>query len=147
MEIFWERIKNKKAPLKTRLSVGVARFELTTSWSQTKRDTGLRYTPIFKCGARYTLSSPSKIQNFKNSEFCDPTGTRTPNRQLRRLMLYPVELSDQIIYRDFCTSPGAFLINAHSFHSTSHNLAYSTSQTPGKFRAWQHIQILRFLIC
>ena len=24
----------------------------------------------------------------------DPTGTRTPNRQLRRLMLYPVELSD-----------------------------------------------------
>jgi site-specific DNA recombinase len=25
--------------------VGVARFELTTSWSQTKRDTGLRYTP------------------------------------------------------------------------------------------------------
>jgi hypothetical protein len=25
----------------------------------------------------------------------DPTGTRTPNRQLRRLMLYPVELSDQ----------------------------------------------------
>jgi hypothetical protein len=23
----------------------VARFELTTSWSQTKRDTGLRYTP------------------------------------------------------------------------------------------------------
>jgi hypothetical protein len=26
--------------------------------------------------------------------FCDPTGTRTPNRQLRRLMLYPVELSD-----------------------------------------------------
>ncbi len=27
------------------LFVGVARFELTTSWSQTKRDTGLRYTP------------------------------------------------------------------------------------------------------
>ena len=24
----------------------------------------------------------------------DPTGTRTPNPQLRRLMLYPVELSD-----------------------------------------------------
>lgn len=27
--------------------VGVARFELTISWSQTKRDTGLRYTPNF----------------------------------------------------------------------------------------------------
>ncbi len=26
--------------------VGVAGFEPTTSWSQTKRDTGLRYTPI-----------------------------------------------------------------------------------------------------
>ncbi len=25
--------------------VGAARFELTTSWSQTKRDTGLRYAP------------------------------------------------------------------------------------------------------
>lgn len=27
--------------------VGAARFELTTSWSQTRRDTGLRYAPIF----------------------------------------------------------------------------------------------------
>ncbi len=27
--------------------VGVARFELTISWSQTKRDTGLRYTPNY----------------------------------------------------------------------------------------------------
>ena len=26
----------------------------------------------------------------------DPTGTRTPNRQLRRLMLYPVELSGHV---------------------------------------------------
>jgi hypothetical protein len=26
----------------------------------------------------------------------DPAGNRTPNRQLRRLMLYPVELPDQI---------------------------------------------------
>ena len=25
--------------------VGVARFELAASWSQTRRDTGLRYTP------------------------------------------------------------------------------------------------------
>lgn len=25
---------------------------------------------------------------------CDPTETRTQNRQLRRLMLYPIELSD-----------------------------------------------------
>src|SRR5687767_4403187 len=29
-------------------------------------------------------------------QFRDPTGTRTPNRQLRRLMLYPVELSDHV---------------------------------------------------
>jgi site-specific DNA recombinase len=28
--------------------VGAARFELTTSWSQTRRDTGLRYAPNFK---------------------------------------------------------------------------------------------------
>ena len=27
------------------LYVGVAGFEPTTSWSQTRRDTGLRYTP------------------------------------------------------------------------------------------------------
>ncbi len=27
------------------LKVGAARFELTTSWSQTRRDTGLRYAP------------------------------------------------------------------------------------------------------
>ncbi len=29
------------------LFVGVARFELTTSCSQSRRDTGLRYTPNF----------------------------------------------------------------------------------------------------
>jgi hypothetical protein len=33
-------------------SVGAARFELTISWSQTKRDTGLRYAPIFNEGAK-----------------------------------------------------------------------------------------------
>ncbi len=32
--------------------------------------------------------------NLRFLFFCDPTGTRTPNLQLRRLLLYPVELSD-----------------------------------------------------
>jgi hypothetical protein len=40
--------------------VGAARFELTTSWSQTRRDTGLRYAPItkspFQCRAEFTPS-------------------------------------------------------------------------------------------
>ncbi len=45
------RIKNRK-PLILLIEalfkyfVGVAGFEPTTSWSQTRRDTGLRYTPI-----------------------------------------------------------------------------------------------------
>ena len=39
---------NEKNLLRGGLFVGVARFELTISWSQTKRDTGLRYTPNFK---------------------------------------------------------------------------------------------------
>jgi hypothetical protein len=38
-------IKYKSPSFQTSFYVGVARFELTTSWSQTKRDTGLRYTP------------------------------------------------------------------------------------------------------
>ena len=38
--------------------VGVARFELTISWSQTKRDTGLRYTPMGNRG-REVIKSPS----------------------------------------------------------------------------------------
>ena len=37
--------RNKKKTPEWRSFVGVARFELTISWSQTKRDTGLRYTP------------------------------------------------------------------------------------------------------
>lgn len=36
--------RSKKFSLSS-TQVGVARFELTISWSQTKRDTGLRYTP------------------------------------------------------------------------------------------------------
>ncbi len=38
--------KNKKATENQWLKVGVAGFEPTTSWSQTRRDTGLRYTPM-----------------------------------------------------------------------------------------------------
>jgi hypothetical protein len=47
----------------SRIFVGVARFELTTSWSQTKRDTGLRYTPnIFgsaNINEKFLISIPS----------------------------------------------------------------------------------------
>jgi hypothetical protein len=32
--------------------------------------------------------------SFGSSNLCDPAGNRTPNRQLRRLMLYPIELPD-----------------------------------------------------
>ena len=75
----------------------MARFELTISWSQTKRDTGLRYTPNVKWEREYQgniLNSELLMsQSFQSDG--DPAGTRTPNRQLRRLMLYPVELSDQ----------------------------------------------------
>ncbi len=39
--------KNRTNGVNSKLScqVGAARFELTTSWSQTRRDTGLRYAP------------------------------------------------------------------------------------------------------
>jgi hypothetical protein len=39
--------QTKKALQMQSLYVGAARFELTTSWSQTRRDTGLRYAPSF----------------------------------------------------------------------------------------------------
>jgi hypothetical protein len=35
------------------LCVGVAGFEPTTSSSQTRRDTGLRYTPILESECKY----------------------------------------------------------------------------------------------
>lgn len=46
-------LKNNKASQNTErlIVVGVAGFEPTTSSSQTRRDTGLRYTPNF-CGER-----------------------------------------------------------------------------------------------
>ena len=59
--------------------VGAAGFEPAAPWSQTR------------CANRTALRPE---QYFLS----DPTGTRTPNRQLRRLMLYPVELSDQSIH-------------------------------------------------
>jgi hypothetical protein len=37
--------KKRKGQISLACSVGVARFELTTSCSQSRRDTGLRYTP------------------------------------------------------------------------------------------------------
>lgn len=67
--------------------VGAAGFEPAAPWSQTRYATGLRYAPKLFCLYFDWRLTPSW--------FCDPAGTRTPNRQLRRLMLYPVELPDQ----------------------------------------------------
>ena len=55
IDILWSELNSKeiKKPCReTRLFVGAARFELTISWSQTKRDTGLRYTPNVYRGAK-----------------------------------------------------------------------------------------------
>ena len=41
-------------------NVGAARFELTTSWSQTRRDTGLRYAPKTLVGNSYQATSAPK---------------------------------------------------------------------------------------
>jgi hypothetical protein len=41
------------------LFVGVARFELTTSCSQSRRDTGLRYTPNSGVNFKFVLGSNS----------------------------------------------------------------------------------------
>jgi hypothetical protein len=44
-----DRLKKEKPTYAETASVGnvgAARFELTTSWSQTRRDTGLRYAPL-----------------------------------------------------------------------------------------------------
>ncbi len=42
------------------------------------------------------FSSREGMKRFRTSNyFCDPAGNRTPNRQIRNLMLYPVELPDQ----------------------------------------------------
>ena len=66
--------------------VGVAGFEPAAPWSQTR------------CANRTALHPATTRLYFywrqAASCFCDPAGTRTPNRQLRRLMLYPVELPD-----------------------------------------------------
>ena len=41
------------------------------------------------------FSSREGMKRFRTSNyFCDPAGNRTPNRQIRNLMLYPVELPD-----------------------------------------------------
>ena len=51
-------VKKESFPVsgKLFLKVGAARFELTTSWSQTKRDTGLRYAPKY-----FVLLTPNNV--------------------------------------------------------------------------------------
>ena len=74
--------------------VGVEGFELSTSSSQSWRSTRLSYTPI-------VLSTPaesfSTSQNIKGAaapfrEFGAPGEIRTPDHQVRSLVLYPTEL-------------------------------------------------------
>jgi hypothetical protein len=67
-------------------TVGVARFELTISWSQTRRDTGLRYTPKPNKAAKILIVIGSTSSN------CDPSWIRTSDLLLRRQLLYPAEL-------------------------------------------------------
>ena len=43
--------------------------------------------------------SKSSIYNLKSAMFSAPEGSRTPNPQLRRLMLYPIELLAQENFR------------------------------------------------
>ena len=58
----------KKGMISHPLSVGVARFELTTSCSQSRRDTGLRYTPrkisLFSLICQSFLFRCAKIRTF-----------------------------------------------------------------------------------
>jgi hypothetical protein len=60
-------LQNKKSlSLRERLSVsvGVARFELTTSTSQMWRDTGLRYTPMSLLVQKRLLKKRAQIYDY-----------------------------------------------------------------------------------
>ena len=61
-------MRKKKGMISHPLSVGVARFELTTSCSQSRRDTGLRYTPrkisLFSLICQSFLFRCAKIRTF-----------------------------------------------------------------------------------
>ena len=73
----------KKGMISHPLSVGVARFELTTSCSQSRRDTGLRYTPrkisLFSLICQSFLFRCAKIRTFSYyaSFFCGGGEIRT----------------------------------------------------------------------
>jgi hypothetical protein len=59
--------------IRLKLKVGVAGFEPTTSWSQTRRDTGLRYTPKNKKKWQAILhSSPSSSRRNKRRSSWQP---------------------------------------------------------------------------
>jgi hypothetical protein len=60
-----------------------------------RQDSNLR-PPGPKPGTLPDCATPRTIFLLQHFNIRDPTGTRTPNRQLRRLMLYPVELSDPV---------------------------------------------------
>lgn len=50
--------KKSRSQLERLLVVGAARFELTTSCSQSRRDTGLRYAPKTGCKERLLHNAP-----------------------------------------------------------------------------------------
>ena len=57
-----------------KLNVGVAGFEPTTSWSQTRRDTGLRYTPKNKS----MVDHPLFFSQFLRRAVCNFLGVDNP---------------------------------------------------------------------
>jgi hypothetical protein len=55
------------------ISVGVAGFEPTTSCSQSRRDTGLRYTPKIITYTNKTENNELTYINFAESEGFEPS--------------------------------------------------------------------------
>src|SRR6185312_13119741 len=74
--------------------VGVEGFELSTSSSQSWRSTRLSYTPIVRPARQPRRSSPLPIEGCRDihHQYGAPGEIRTPDHQVRSLVLYPTEL-------------------------------------------------------
>ena len=98
--------------------VGAAGFEPAAPWSQTRYATGLRHAPNF-------------IEFKKTSG--DPAGARTPNLLLRRQLLYPVELPDQLapalVSKPDFAMPGSIATSKIQRRGGDSNPRYSLTRT------------------
>ena len=84
---------------------------------------------------------------YRTRIICDPAANRTRNLQLRRLLLYPIELRGQAIQKLYLASPETDLLKESRFSGRPHSKIGTPSETGLPDVSTLGVSTLRLNVC